>query len=243
MEDWKLQPARDLGLPMRQRWLSLRREPGLVETVAQLAWWSLVRGYFAVCHRLEIHGREHIPPEPPFVLVANHASHLDALALAAPLKWRLQDRIFPVAAGDTFFETPFMAAFAAGVLNALPIWRKRIGSHALEQLRERLLEEKCAYILFPEGTRTRTGDMASFKGGLGMLVAGTAIPVVPCYLDGAFEACPPQRYIPRFSKITVRIGEALTFPSSSNDHAGWRQVGKTAEDAVRQLAAQQLGRK
>ena len=41
--------ARDLGLPLRERFLSLRREPGLLETVAQLAWWSLVRGYFAVC--------------------------------------------------------------------------------------------------------------------------------------------------------------------------------------------------
>src|SRR2546423_1144054 len=111
MENWKLEPARDLGLPPGQRLRSLRRESGLVETAAHVAWWALVRGYLAACHRLVIEGRHHLPEKPPFVLVANHASHFDALVLASPFPWRLRDRVFPIAAGDVFFETPVRSAF------------------------------------------------------------------------------------------------------------------------------------
>ena len=52
-------------------------------------------------------------------------------------------------------------------------------------------------ILFPEGTRSRTGEMGPFKPGIGALVAGTAAPVVPCYLSGAFAAWPPTSRLPR----------------------------------------------
>src|SRR5947209_2032286 len=82
MEDWKLDPAHDLGLPLKERLRSLRRESGLLESGAHLFWWLTLRGYFRAYHRLEIHGLEHLPPEPPFACIANHASHLDALALA-----------------------------------------------------------------------------------------------------------------------------------------------------------------
>src|SRR5262245_9485206 len=100
----------------------------------------------ATWHRLKVRGRRYLPRRPPFVLAANHQRHLDALVLASPLPWRLRDHIFPIAAGDVFFETPAMSAFSAFFLNALPMWRKKCGPHALLQLRQRLVEEPCAYI-------------------------------------------------------------------------------------------------
>jgi 1-acyl-sn-glycerol-3-phosphate acyltransferase len=235
VQDWKLEPARDLGLSLDERHRSLRRESGLIQTAAHLGWWSLMRVYLGVAHRLTIHGRERLPREPPFVLVANHTSHLDALVLAAPLPWRLRDRIFPVAAGDTFFETPVTAAFAAVLLNALPLWRKHCGRHALEELKQRLLEEPCGYILFPEGTRSRDGTLGRFKFGLGSLVAGTTVPVIPCHLQGAYEAWPPDRRRPRFGRITMRVGEPLLFSTATDDRTGWKEVAATAEAAVRRL--------
>src|SRR5207247_1186427 len=139
MQDWKLQPAQDLGMSLGQRLRSPRREIGLIETCAHMGWWAMVRTYLALCHRLTMHGREHLPKEPPFVMVGNHGSHLDALVLAAPLPWRLRDRIFPIAAGDTFFENAIQAAFAAGMINALPLWRRKVGPHGLNDLRRRLV--------------------------------------------------------------------------------------------------------
>jgi 1-acyl-sn-glycerol-3-phosphate acyltransferase len=236
VEDWRLEPARDLGLPLGQALRSQQRESGLLHTAGHLLWWGLVRGYLAACHRLTIQGRKYLPQRPPFVLIGNHVSHLDALVLAAPLPWRLRDCIFPVAAGDNFFETPVMSFFAAGFLNALPIWRKKAGAHALQQLRERLVHEPCGYILFPEGTRSRDGTMGRFKPGLGMLVAGTEVPVVPCYLDGTYEALPPHGRRPRFCKITMRVGEPLTFAGVANERAGWQEIARVTEAAVRRLA-------
>lgn len=236
MEQWDLQPARDLGLPPGERLSSLQRESGLISTGAHLAWWFAVRSYLALWHRLAISGQKHIPTRPPFVLVANHTSHLDALVLAAPLPWRLRDRIFPIAAGDVFFRTPLVSAFSVGLLNALPMWRKKCGPHALGQLRQRLLEEPCAYILFPEGTRSRAGALSAFKPGLGMLVAGTDVPVVPCYLDGCYRALTAEQRWPRPERICLRIGPPLAFPAVANNREGWLQVASATEERVRALA-------
>jgi hypothetical protein len=126
MEKWRLEPARDLGVPLGKSLRSLQRESGLVTVIARLGWWSTVRAYLALGHRLSIRGREHLPVAPPFVIVANHTSHLDALVLAAALPRRLWDRVFPIAAGDTFFETPLLAAFAAVGLNSLPMGRRLV---------------------------------------------------------------------------------------------------------------------
>jgi 1-acyl-sn-glycerol-3-phosphate acyltransferase len=168
-------------------------------------------------------------------MVANHASHLDAVTLAAALPARYVGSVFPIAAGDTFFTKPATSIFATAFMNALPIWRHRCGTHSLDDLRDRLTISSCIYILFPEGTRTRTGEMASFKPGIGRLMAGTSLPVVPCYLHGTFRALPASRSLPRPSKICVTIGPPLQFDSASDDRVGWEKIARAAEDAVRKL--------
>lgn len=235
MEPWNYEPARDQGLPPVERFRSLKRESGLISSVLHRVWWSGVRIYLRLWHSLQIMGREHLPKAPPFVMVANHASHLDALVLAASLPHAHRDRIFPIAAGDVFFETPAASAFSALMLNALPMWRKKCGPHHMAQLRQRLLEEPCAYILFPEGTRSRDGTMTSFKAGLGMLVADTSVPVVPCYLEGCHQAWPPDRRRPLCKPIRLHIGPPLTFPEVANDREGWKQAAARVEEAVRGL--------
>ena len=235
MEPWQLEPARDQGLPLKERMRSLKRESGLVSTGLHLTCWTFIHSYLSIFHRLKIVGRENLPAEPPYILVANHTSHMDALVLAAPLPWRLRDRVFPIAAGDVFFETPMMSAFSAFFLNALPMWRKKCGPHALKELREKLLDDPCIYVLFPEGARSRDGKMMAFKKGLGMLVAGTPVPVVPCHLAGCFEAMPAERRWPRPGRITVTIGKPLDFSRETNDREGWERLMQAVEAAVRAL--------
>jgi len=155
MEDWHYQPAGDLHLKPTEGLRSLQREAGLAGHVTQTAWRAIVRAYLLGYHRLKVEGAEHLPAQPPFVMIANHTSHLDALVLASAMPWRLRRSVFPIAAGDVFFETPVAALFAAMMLNALPMWRKRCGSHAMQELRERLIKGPSIYILFPEGTRSR----------------------------------------------------------------------------------------
>lgn len=121
-------------------------------------------------------------------------------------------------------------------MNALPIWRKNCGAHSLDDLRTRLEEGASIYILFPEGTRTRDGQMAKFKPGLGRLVAETNVPVVPVYLCGTFAALPASGRFPRFTKISAHIGKPLQFTKTKNDRAGWEQVATQLENAVAALA-------
>jgi 1-acyl-sn-glycerol-3-phosphate acyltransferase len=196
----------------------------------------MIKSSMHLLHRIEFRGRDQIPREPPFVLVANHASHLDALVLGSCLPLTLRDRLFPLAAGDVFFETPAIAAFSATVLNALPVWRKNCGAHAIRDLRERLINEPTVYILFPEGGRSRDGAMMPFKAGIGMMVAQTSIPVIPCHLEGTFAAFPPHSRLPRPGKIRVRIGTPRTFADVPNRREGWNEIAHRLEQDIVALA-------
>src|SRR5437762_2055148 len=238
MEPWKLEPARDTGLTPGERFRSVRRESGLLEGLAHQACFLLLRTYFAIAHRLTIEGRDKLPAHGPFVVAANHCSHLDALALGAALTPRHRERAFPIAAGDVFFQSGVTSTFSAIMLNALPMWRKNCGPHALADLRRKLQEEKSIFIIFPEGGRSRDGSMKPFKHGLGMLVAETNVPVVPCGLAGAFEALPPSRKLPRPAAIKLAIGDALEFASTPNDRTGWSQIAARVESCVRALSSQ-----
>lgn len=238
MIDWKYKPAADLGLAFADRWRSLSREGGLLSTSAHRAWTLLIEGYLRAFHRFRVEGAKHLPAGAPFVVVTNHSSHLDALALGVGIPRALRGSAFPIAAGDTFFETRVSALFAAVFLNALPMWRKKCGPHAMEALRERLVAGDAIYLLFPEGTRSRDGQMAAFRAGIGMLVAGTNVPVVPAYLDGCFAAMPPGKLAPRPSRISLRFGAPLSFAGVEDDRAGWREIAARLQAAVQALATE-----
>jgi 1-acyl-sn-glycerol-3-phosphate acyltransferase len=233
--EWDFRPARDLDLSFAKRLKSHRRERGLLGVAGNAAWLTGVRAYLTAFHRLRIAGQAHIPAEGPSVMVGNHTSHLDALSLTAALPWRLGTQAVALAAGNVFFKNTATSIFAATALNALPIWRKETTPEDLAFLRLRLQEDRMVFILFPEGTRSRTGEMGRFRPGLGAFVAGTAIPVVPCYLSGAHACWPPTRTLPRPGRLHLTIGESLVFDGVPNDRDGWKEVATQTEAAVRAL--------
>ena len=233
--EFKLRPARDHGLETAERLRSLSRERGLGSLVLGRVWRAMLRGYLTAFHRLDVTGRENLP-QPPFVLIANHSSHLDALTLSAVLRGEAARRAHALAAGDTFFGSTLSSAFAAYAVNALPVWRKRTKAGELATLRERLVEDRLVYILFPEGTRARDGRMAAFQPGIGVLVAGSAVPVVPAYLDGCHAAWPPERRYPTPRKLRLTIGAPLLFADTPATRPGWEDTARRCEAAVRALA-------
>jgi 1-acyl-sn-glycerol-3-phosphate acyltransferase len=208
--EWQIRPARDLGLAPADRLRSLSRERGLVGMVAGGLWRRMLRLYLAAAHRLEVTGRENLP-EPPFVMIGNHTSHLDALTFAASLRGDAARAAHALAAEEVFFGSGAGAAFSAYAINALPVRRGRTTRGEIETLRTRLVDDRLVYILFPEGTRSRTGELGEFRPGLATLVLGSPVPVVPCWLEGAHAAWPPSRKWPRPGKLSLRIGEPLSF--------------------------------
>jgi 1-acyl-sn-glycerol-3-phosphate acyltransferase len=131
-----------------------------------------------------------------------------------------------------FFERKWLAAFAAMFINALPVFRGVSGRRGLTDMRARLLSDQCIMLLFPEGTRTRTGEMNRFKPGVGMLVAGTPVPVIPCFLDGVLDAMPPGKRLIRPKRITIRVGPSYQFADITNDREGWEACAERLYQAV-----------
>jgi 1-acyl-sn-glycerol-3-phosphate acyltransferase len=233
---WDFKPAADQGLSEPQRAKSSKREAGLGTLAVNALSMTVTRTALALYHRYTVVGRENLPTDTPFVLVANHASHLDHAALRSALPLKLRVRTLPLAAGDVFFSNPVRAAIATRTVNALPMWRKKVGPHALADLRDRLEVGDVGFVLFPEGARTRDGNLMRFKAGVGMLVAGLDVPVIPAWLDGPFRAMPAHTIIPRPKKITAIFGPPLRFKDTTNDREGWQHVIEKIEAAVRALA-------
>jgi len=235
VDEWQYKHARDFGLPAGRRFRSVQRESGLVSSLTRHLWWAGASGYARTWHRLTVIDRRRLPRSPSFMMIANHCSHLDTLAMTVALPMRLRERAFPIAAGDNFFQTTLRRSFSALMLNALPMWRRNCGRHGVGDLRDRLVEDSCVFVLFPEGTRSRDGGMGSFKAGLGMLVAGTSVPIVPCHLHGAFQALPPGRLLPRPASITLRVGEPQSFEDTPNNRSGWQQIADAMHARVSAL--------
>ena len=231
MDEWHYEPTADFDKTPMDKLRAFPRQPDMLVYALRLVVHVLLRGWLRVYHRYRVRGREHLPKDVPFVMVANHASHLDALCLLSALPLRAIQKTYPAAAKDYFFTTMPKVAFSAIVVNAMPFDRKENPRESIDLCRELLATPGHALILFPEGTRSATGDMGPFKPGIGYLTAGTKVPVVPCYLDGAFRAWPKGAWFPRPYRLTLRIGEPLTFADESNPKA----VAATLEEKVKSL--------
>lgn len=235
MDPWEFKPAKDLDLAGMDRMRSYRRETGLMASVIRLLWWGVLRAFFRTWNHLRVEGRENLPLQPPFLMVANHASHLDAMLMMSvfPISWR--DQVFPIVAKDVFFEKISIAAFGAFFINALPLWRDKAHAHDLSDLRAALGTDSVVFILFPEGTRSRSGEMQDFKPGIGRIVAGTQVPVIPCWIDGAHAAMPPGRKFPQPRRLRLVIGKPMDFREVPDKRDGWNQVALTVRNAVQEL--------
>ncbi len=206
MKRWHYESANDLDQTPVERLRRFPREPDMLvyglRSIAAL----IIRGWLRAYHRLEIVGHEHLRGDRSIVMVANHASHLDTLCLLAALPLRRLHRAFPAAAADYFFESVPRTWIAAVVVNALPFARRARARQSLSICGELLANRGNVLIIFPEGTRTRTGETQDFKSGIGALVAGRDISVFPCRLDGTFDAWPKGSRFPRPRKIRLVVG-------------------------------------
>ena len=238
MQDWKYQPAGDLALSRRQRLRSPVRESGFLGRCSCTLWNALLRTYFHYFQTLTIRGRENIPPRPPFILASNHTSHLDALC------WPTRCRC---GCGTMFFRSPPATLFSSGRWFRLspPRWSTpcRSPAKAPDAMRFRSFARACSMnrahtFCFPKETRSRSGQIAPFRPGIGMLVAQTDVPVIPCHIAGAFAAFSRQPQNPApCRQISLTLGAPLKFPDIPNSRDGWTRIAQTLHAAVLALAA------
>ena len=130
-----------------------------------------------------------------------------------------------------FFNTRLKSWFFQTFLNALPFDREENVTESLNACKA-VLENGRAILLFPEGTRSTTGELQAFKPGIGVLGIELEVPVVPVYLRGTFESLPKGKSVPRPTRIEVRIGAPVSFEALK------AEKGKTQpSDLYRKAAA------
>ena len=124
----------------------------------------------------------------PFVVVSNHTSHLDTPLIYGALPRRLARYVAAGAAADYFFDVWWRKGLTALFFNAFPV--DRVGLRGRKGLATSLLDDEVPLLLFPEGTRSRTGEMGTFKPGAAALCISRDVPCLPMAIVGAAEAMP-----------------------------------------------------
>ena len=188
----------------------------------------------------QIVGRANVPLNRPFLVAANHSSHLDmGLVKEAIGDWG--PRLTALAAKDYFFDDPIRRLYFESFTNLVPMDRHGSLRESL-RLASREIEKGNVLLIFPEGTRARDGVMSDFKPAIGYLSLGNHVDILPIYLEGTYGSMPSGQMLPRRSGLVAHVGPVLTYESLRLATAGagraesYRMVAAIAERAVRALA-------
>lgn len=147
--------------------------------------------------------------EAPFIVIANHSSHLDAPLVIGALPRRLSRYLAAGAAADYFFDVRWRKWLTTLFFNAFAIERNSEGKRSGSS--RALLDRGVPLLIFPEGGRSKTGAMGRFKSGAAALSMTTNVPCVPIALVGASSAMPRGANWPRRGRhpVTVVFGAPM----------------------------------
>jgi 1-acyl-sn-glycerol-3-phosphate acyltransferase len=185
--------------------------------------------------RPKITGAEHIPAAGPAILASNHLSVLDSIYLpfmvARPVTFAAKSEYFT----GTSLKDRMIGAYLRST-NQLST--DRAGARAAQEMLEAALAKLQAGELFgiyPEGTRSPDGRLYRGRTGVGWLALHSGAPVVPVAMVGTDAIMPPGQRVPRPGKITIIVGEPLTFPEFTGQPAGARQRRAVTDEVVQAI--------
>jgi 1-acyl-sn-glycerol-3-phosphate acyltransferase len=186
---------------------------------------------------VNVFNAKNLPKNQQFIMVANHNSHLDAVALTNLFPLSQLHRIHPVAAEDYFFSTPLLGWFSSMFFNIIPIPRANISksNNPLARMGE-ALEAGHSLIIFPEGSRGAPEEIAPFQTGIAHLIHKyPEIPIVPVFLRGMGRSLPKGEFVlvPFFCDVV--IGAPLFCRGNK------KEILNTLEKAIHQLQEEQHG--
>jgi 1-acyl-sn-glycerol-3-phosphate acyltransferase len=176
--------------------------------------------------KVTVKGTEDIKDlDAPFIVVANHSSHLDAPLIIGSLPREKSRFLAAGAAADYFFDVQWRKWLTTLFFNAFAIERNSEGKRGGSS--KALLERKVPLLIFPEGSRSKTGAMGRFKPGAAALSIATDVPCLPIALVGASAAMPRGVNWPKRGRppITVVLGAPMR-----------HEKGETAEAFSTRLA-------
>ncbi len=214
----------------------------VVRRLSQATWILPLARVFA---HLRVDGREHLSSiDGPVVFAANHQSHLDVPVILAALPGRWRARVAPAMLKEFFkahfypkehtwrqwFTNSLNYYLATFYFNAFPIPQREAGArHTLRYIGE-LTGSGWSILIFPEGVRVESDEIAPFRGGIGMIASRLDIPVVPVRLRGVNRVLHTQWKFPKPGPVRVAFGAPLRL--RGDDYA---ELARQVENAVKAL--------
>ena len=180
---------------MTQRPLHQRALYGLVRVLAVLVG--------KCCFGLRIDGRQHWPREGGVLVCANHQSSLDPVLVGMTCSRRMN-----FLARKTLFQNRAFA-WLIRAQDAIPVDREGSGFGGLKESLRRLRRGELV-LIFPEGTRTPDGIVQPLKPGFVAMARRSGVPIVPVGIEGAFQAWPKGRKLPRCTRVAVVVGPPVS---------------------------------
>jgi len=178
--------------------------------------------------RIRVYGRKNIPEKGPVLIVSNHQSFLDPILIGVGLARQVN-----FMARMSLFKNRLFA-FLIRSLNAFPLKRGMVDPAALRHAVQ-LLKDGEMLLLFPEGTRTFTGQIAAVRPGFLSILKRTRAALIPAVIEGAYQAWPRDRKLFGFHRIRVIFGASMGYP----EHGGQdlREICLTVKKRLEELQA------
>lgn len=179
-----------------------------------------------------------------FIVAANHSSHADTGAMIAAfcqaVGVRDARKLHVAGARDYFFNTSLKSRIFSNCLNVVPLEREEVSLAGLRTVK-RILEQGEPVLIFPEGTRSRTGSLQKFKPGIGLLALEFNVPILPACIRGTFQAFPPGSLFPRPRRVSVEFGkwvspERYGGPDQTENRDGaYRRIARDVRASVQEM--------
>ncbi|MDA8387332.1 MAG: AMP-binding protein, partial [Nitrospiraceae bacterium] len=169
-------------------------------------------------------------PDSPFILAPNHSSLLDGFIVAALLPYRAVKSIFFMG-WETYFRWP--VSLALGIIHVIPIDLGPLLGSALRKGAE-ALGQGYSLCIFPEGGRSFDGRLMELKPGIAAMAGGSAVPIVPAWIEGAARALPRGAWMVRPVRIEIRFGSPL-YPE---DFESEEELLAALAGAIRRLSSE-----
>ncbi|MGS2776233.1 lysophospholipid acyltransferase family protein [Robertmurraya sp. GLU-23] len=180
---------------------------------------SVVNMIYKPLYRIETIGQENIPKVGSVLLCSNHISNFDPIVVGITTP-----RPVHFMAKEELFRVPLLGKFVP-YLNAFPVKR---GMSDREALRKGLaiLKEDSVLGLFPEGTRSKTGELGEGLAGAGFFATRSEALIVPCAVIGPYKA---------FNKLKVVYGKPVDFSEYRKNKISADEATKIIMEEIRKL--------